>query len=82
MRKSLALIVAAFSALPLLAEDKPEWKEFTSKEGRFKVLMPVTPKQKNAETESDFGKGVLHMNTAEAGKSMYAANYSDFPRSH
>ena len=41
--------------------------------------MPGTPKQEKAETESDFGKGVLHMNTVEAGKTMYGANYCDFP---
>src|SRR6266852_8763239 len=79
MRTSLALIVAAFSALPLLAEDKPEWKEFTSKEGRFKVLMPGAPKQKDGETETDVGKIVLHMNTAEVGMVIYGTTYSDFP---
>jgi hypothetical protein len=41
--------------------------------------MPGTPKQEKAETESDFGKGVLHMNTVQAGRRMYGANYGDFP---
>src|SRR5262245_40888904 len=62
-----------------IAADPPEWKEFASKEGRFKVLMPEKPKQNKVETESDFGKGVMHMNVAQAGKAMYAANYCDFP---
>src|SRR5262249_27644041 len=34
---------------------------------------------KDLPAESDFGKGVLHMNQAEAGGTMYGANYSDFP---
>jgi hypothetical protein len=64
----------------MTSADAPrEWKEFASKEGRFKVLMPGTPKKEKAETESDFGKGVLHMNTVQAGKTMYGANYCDFP---
>jgi hypothetical protein len=61
------------------AADQPEWKEFASKEGRFKVLMPGTPKQNSLDTESNLGKGVLHMNAMEADKTMYGANYCDFP---
>ena len=34
---------------------------------------------KKSETESDFGKGVLHMNSVQAGKTMFGANYCDFP---
>jgi hypothetical protein len=59
--------------------DEAVWKEFAPKDGKFKVTMPGVPKPKQLETESDFGKGVLHMNAVEFGKGMYAANYSDFP---
>ena len=79
MRPSLGLIVIAVSAACVAADDKPEWKEFSSKDGRFTVLMPGTPEQEQADTESDFGKGVLHMNTVQAGKVMYGAHYCDFP---
>src|SRR5205823_6468115 len=58
---------------------KADWKEFAPKEGRFKVLLPGTPKQEKAEAESDFGKGVLHMNTVQVRQTMYGANYCDFP---
>jgi hypothetical protein len=60
-------------------DGQPDWKEFASKEGRFKLLMPGTPKQYKLDTESDFGKGVLHINTVEAGETMYGTNYCDFP---
>jgi hypothetical protein len=76
------LVLAMFALCSVLAyadEEKADWKEFASQEGRFKVLMPGTPKQGKAETESDFGKGVLHMNTVQAGRTMYGANYCDFP---
>jgi hypothetical protein len=79
MRSLLVLLVLAVGAAAVSADDKPAWKEFASKEGRFKVLMPGTPTQKQLDTESDFGKGVLHMNTVQSGKTMYGANYCDFP---
>lgn len=59
--------------------DKVEWKEFASKAGRFKVLMPGAPRLDEVETESDFGPGVLHMNSVQKGEADYGANYSDFP---
>jgi hypothetical protein len=79
MRWSFGLLFVAILVTALQAGDSPEWKEFASKDGRFKVLMPGTPKQEQAETESDFGKGILHMNALQEGKTMYGANYCDFP---
>ena len=79
MRWSIALLFFSVGISSIWADAQPKWKEFASQKGRFKVLMPGTPKQEQAETESDFGKGVLHMNTAQAGKTMYGANYCDFP---
>jgi hypothetical protein len=79
MRWSIALIFVAVGAITVSADDQPEWKEFAPKEGRFKVLMPGVPKVYDLDTESDFGKGVLHMHRAQVGKTMYAANYCDFP---
>jgi len=67
--------------LPGFQQEKksPDWKEFTSKEGRFKVLMPDTPKQRENETESDFGKATLIMETVEHAGGMFGANYCDYP---
>src|SRR5262245_45495145 len=79
MRCSIALLVVALGAIPVGADEPTEWTEFASKEGRFKVLMAGTPQQYKLDTESDFGKGVLNMNSIQVGKTMYAANYSDFP---
>ena len=79
MRSFLVLISLAAGSTCLHADHQPKWKEFASKEGGFKVVMPGTPKQEEFDTESDFGKGVLHMNRAQADKTIYAANYCDFP---
>ena len=66
-------------ATSTFADEPPQAKEYISKEGGFKVLMPGTPKETKLDAESEFGKGVLHMNSVEAGMAMYAANYCDFP---
>jgi len=81
MRPFGVVLICGLSFPFLTAGDQPksEWKKFTSKKGRFTVLIPGTPEQKALPAESDFGKGVLHMNQAEAGGTMYGANYSDFP---
>ena len=79
MRLGLVLLFFMAGVNSVSGADEPQWKEFAPKEGRFKVLMPGTPKQDMAEAESDFGKGVLHMNTVQAVKTMYGANYCDFP---
>ncbi len=79
MRLMLLSLTFAIGTVSVHASDQPEWKEFVSKEGRFKVLMPGTPKADKVATESDFGKGTLSMNVAQSGNVMYGANYSDFP---
>jgi hypothetical protein len=56
------------SGLAPAGEKQAAWNEFTSKESRFSVVMPDTPKPEQAKTENDFGKGVLHMRTAQAGR--------------
>ena len=79
MRWSVAVLIVAMRAISGVADEPTEWKEFASKDGRFTVLMVGTPKQYKLDTESDFGKGVLNMNSIQLGKTMYAANYCDFP---
>jgi hypothetical protein len=79
MRWTIGLFLVAFSATSTFGDEPPQPKEFVSKEGGFKVLMPGTPKTDKLDSESDFGKGVLHMNSVQAGMAMYAANYCDFP---
>jgi hypothetical protein len=54
---------------------KAEWAEFTSKEGRFKVQMPGTPRQK-----SEFAAGVdLRMFVVEQTGGAYVVAYADLP---
>jgi hypothetical protein len=72
-------LIAVFFAITCTGDERADWKEFTCKEGGFQVLMPGTPKQADADTESDFGPGVLHMNTVNLRTTYYGAHYGDFP---
>ncbi len=57
-----------------------EWREFSSRQGGFSVLMPGTPKE---ETEvKDFpvvGKGVAHLFILGNESGIYVASYLDVP---
>ena len=77
--RTLTAVVCLLLAMCQGNAQPAEWKEFASKDGRFTVLFPGTPEQSKADTESDFGKGVLHMNTVQVGRTMFGAHYCDFP---
>jgi hypothetical protein len=79
MRLNLVLFLFAIGAVSVGAEDKVKLEEFTTNIGRFKVLLPGLPKKSEIDTESDFGKGVLHMYTVGVNKTMYGVNYADYP---
>jgi hypothetical protein len=51
MRSSIVMLFA-FAATLAYAGDEPEWREFASKQGRFKVLMPGTPRQDKARLKA------------------------------
>ena len=55
MKTPTAALLAVVLGSASWAEDRAEWKEFTCKDGKFKVLMPAAPKQEEARTASDFG---------------------------
>src|SRR5204862_1657448 len=50
-----------------------EWKEFTSSEGSFRVVLPETP-QAQKSTERN-----LHRFSAVAGDESYGLTYADYP---
>ena len=60
---------------------QPQWKEFSSSEGSFSVLMPVTPTQKTQSTNSSTVSLDSNLFTAslEEGKVVYSVAYTNFP---
>jgi hypothetical protein len=50
-----------------------EWKEFTSPEGNFRILVPETPQQQMLAERN------LHQFSARAGTESYGLAYADYP---
>lgn len=60
---------------------QPQWKPFSSSEGGFTILMPVTPTQKSQTTDSAPMSLDAHFFTAslEEGKVTYSVSYTNLP---
>jgi hypothetical protein len=80
LRRSILLI---FVLIPLLACKGANWKEFTSQEGGFSVLLPGQPKVERQTTETAVGPLAFTMHTVELsfGSIAYIASYNDYPPS-
>jgi len=76
MRWSIALSFVALGAVSGIADEPIQWKEFVSKEGRYKVLMPGTPPK--VDSKGDAGKNDFKMNTVPVGNAVYGAGHLDF----
>jgi hypothetical protein len=55
------------------------WKEFTSSEGRFSVLMPGTPTDQAQKVNSPVGVIDLHVFVVEQSGAQYLVAYNDYP---
>lgn len=57
-----------------------EWKEFSSKDGRYSVSMPGTPKETTQKVPTPAGEIVTNVATLEPSKGVgYAVSYNDMP---
>jgi hypothetical protein len=57
-----------------------DWKEFTSDEGRFSVLLPRTPRQTTETVDAPAGEIDEHTFTTIYGSITYVVSYSDYPQ--
>jgi hypothetical protein len=82
----VVLLLAFVSAVA--AQDPPPpaveysskiWKEFTSKEGRFSVSFPGTPKQQDRTLQTALGPVTTHDFVVQSDVSAYYLSYSEFP---
>ncbi len=64
--------------------DTSQWKEFSSKEGQFALLMPGIPEEKKSVTQTRIGpiKDHSFMLKAQQGelKAAYLVSYADYPK--
>lgn len=56
------------------------WKEFTSEEGRFSILLPRTPRQTTETVDTPVGEVDEHTFTTIHGNITYIVSYSDYPQ--
>jgi TonB family protein len=59
--------------------DQGDWKEFSSAEGRFSVLLPGTPVSKVSETSGSSGTIKMYSFTLELRQAFYFLSYLDYP---
>src|SRR6202011_5912405 len=81
MKIHLLFLGLAFPFL-LAAENKPKsgWKEFTSKDGGFSVLLPAPPKEDKVPIKSPDGKPTTQYQFAvDGGNGAYLVSYQDNP---
>jgi hypothetical protein len=69
------LLAAATLLLPLVGCNKVDFKEFSSSEGKFTILMPADPEKK---TQTVMGMTVV-MYGKNVNKGAYAVGYADIP---
>ena len=54
------------------------WSKFTSQEGRFSILMPGTPENKEETTQSDHGPYTTHLFILRQPPNVYLVGYVDY----
>jgi hypothetical protein len=74
----LSLALAAALAVAACFADL-DWREFTSPEGRFTVMLPSKPARESRELVLAGGKTTLHMVAAHAPEMAFGVGYADLP---
>lgn len=69
---------------PTLQSTQPQWKLFTSPDGRFTVLMPGTPRRESQTQKTYMGEIDFEIFSAQPPKQevAYLVVYNDFPHSY
>jgi hypothetical protein len=64
---------------PPVSDSAPQvWREFSSKEGKFKILFPGTPQQHSAPIELSSGESLMHIVSYQSSI-VYSVMYTDCP---
>lgn len=74
-------VIQSVQAQQPLQVAQQSWQPFSSPQGGFSVLMPVTPTQKRQTTDGSIMRLDAHLFTAalEEGQVTYSVSYTDFP---
>lgn len=72
-------VMAQNRPAPATDENASRWKQFSSAEGQFSVLMPETPKADIATVGTPAGPLKSHFFALETDKFLYYVSYVDLP---
>ncbi len=75
MRRFAALAVLCLAA----CSAELDWREFTSPEGRFAVMLPGRPAQDSREVTLAGVKAPLHMTSVQVSGMAFGVGYADLP---
>ena len=64
---------------PAIEYNESAWKELSSAEGRFSILLPGTPQARVDENQTSVGKVAMHVWALRTGTASYYVMYLDFP---
>ena len=78
-RVALAVPIVCLVLTSASAQDKPAWKTFTSKEGRFSVLLPGEPKETKQNIGSADKMVIQTQYLIEQGNLGYLVSFQDTP---
>ena len=78
VRLAVPLIVVALLATAAGAA-QDEWKEFTSPEGRFRILLPGKPELQKQAVNTPLGPQDLYLHRAVGSPHSYVVIYTDNP---
>jgi TonB family protein len=75
----LSLAIGNVSAVsPNAQNDSLQWKEFSSSEGHFSILLPGTPVSKNSDRQTSAGKLKFHEFALALANASYSVGYLDY----
>ena len=74
-----------FIALPNLtfADWKPNWEEYHSRDGRFEITFPNSPKKDEKDVSTTPGGRTIHVMTVRAsglGRTIFSVSTTDYPK--
>ena len=64
---------------PVIEYNAAAWKDYSSAEGGFSILVPGTPQVMTVESDSPTGKISYRMHSLQTKTGVYAVMYSDLP---
>jgi hypothetical protein len=80
MKSKWLAFILSLAFILLAGCQKFSWKDFSSAEGKFSVLMPGTPQNHSQSLNSPFGPVTTYAFVYSNNDSAFAVSYTDYPQ--